>query len=581
MSQFFSISPSFQKGQRPFWLLVVFLAGLFLSLTPVHTAHAVAMTVTTAVDVVANNGACSLREALINANNNNQSGSTDCPAGTGNDSINFAPSLNGVPITLSITGTNEDAAADGDLDISIDNLRILGNGVNNTLIDATGLNERVFHILAGANRVQIVRLTIQGGVSPGSDFTDPDTWGGGILSAGTLLTLDRVRITGNTAGTRGGGIYISGGSATMGNSTVDANTSGTSGGGVFVDGEFSVATLTFNNSTLSGNNAGGFGGGLAVYQNGSSATTTLNYVTVANNQADSDNSGGETGGGISNIPGVSGVLNIQSTLIADNSLGSGSVSGSHCSGPITTQLYNLIEDITGCSITLSTGDMTGDPSLVALADNGGQTPTHALGFSSIVIDQIPNGTNTCGTAPNFNKDQRGVVRPVDSDGIGATACESGAYEAPRRICSIGAANTYVFDNVSYNVQTLGDINCLQAEEIPFDHPNATAPLQNGVHWQLGAFLFSGQPASGYSIDLTISVPFTADVNDKLCRYTGVGIIWDCVMDSFLGTTITRNNVTQLSPWPQETTLAPPPSPCNPSPPAAQRSHHWLSLASFF
>lgn len=45
--------------------------------------------VTSAADVVANNGACTLREAIINANNNNQSGSTDCAAGNGRDTIIF------------------------------------------------------------------------------------------------------------------------------------------------------------------------------------------------------------------------------------------------------------------------------------------------------------------------------------------------------------------------------------------------------------------------------------------------------------------------------------------------------------
>ena len=48
--------------------------------------------------------------------------------------------------------------------------------------------------------------------------------------------------------------------------------------------------------------------------------------------------------------------------------------------------------------------------------------------------------------------------------------------------------------------------------------------------------------------LTITVSFTPDADDKLCRYTGSG--WDCVADSFDAgnQTITRNNVTQFSPW---------------------------------
>jgi CSLREA domain-containing protein len=71
-------------------LLLTLLLGLFLGLSHApRPAYAATITVTTDTDVVANNGQCSLREALINANNDNQSGSTDCLAGTGADTIAF------------------------------------------------------------------------------------------------------------------------------------------------------------------------------------------------------------------------------------------------------------------------------------------------------------------------------------------------------------------------------------------------------------------------------------------------------------------------------------------------------------
>jgi len=43
--------------------------------------------VNTSADEVDTNGRCSLREAITNANNDDQSGSTDCPAGSGADTI--------------------------------------------------------------------------------------------------------------------------------------------------------------------------------------------------------------------------------------------------------------------------------------------------------------------------------------------------------------------------------------------------------------------------------------------------------------------------------------------------------------
>src|SRR3954468_24733266 len=41
----------------------------------------------------ANDGLCTLREALINANADNQSGSVDCPAGNGADIVSFSPAI--------------------------------------------------------------------------------------------------------------------------------------------------------------------------------------------------------------------------------------------------------------------------------------------------------------------------------------------------------------------------------------------------------------------------------------------------------------------------------------------------------
>jgi CSLREA domain-containing protein len=52
-------------------------------------AWASTITVTTAADEQNTNDQCSLREAIINANQNDQSGSADCAAGVGEDTINF------------------------------------------------------------------------------------------------------------------------------------------------------------------------------------------------------------------------------------------------------------------------------------------------------------------------------------------------------------------------------------------------------------------------------------------------------------------------------------------------------------
>jgi hypothetical protein len=48
------------------------------------------ITVNETEGLMAGDGSCTLREAIINANNDDQSGSTDCPAGSGADTITFS-----------------------------------------------------------------------------------------------------------------------------------------------------------------------------------------------------------------------------------------------------------------------------------------------------------------------------------------------------------------------------------------------------------------------------------------------------------------------------------------------------------
>jgi CSLREA domain-containing protein/uncharacterized repeat protein (TIGR02543 family) len=48
--------------------------------------------VNSVADTQANDGACTLREAIVNANTDDQSGSTDCAAGSGTDTVLFSVS---------------------------------------------------------------------------------------------------------------------------------------------------------------------------------------------------------------------------------------------------------------------------------------------------------------------------------------------------------------------------------------------------------------------------------------------------------------------------------------------------------
>ena len=108
-----------------------------------------------------NDGACSLREAIIAANTDKGSGGKpgECKADDGTHTIILKPG------TYALTRTDngkEDSSQTGDLDV-IDNLTILVEGPGAT-IDGTGITDRVFHILSGD--VTITGLTIH---NPGQD----------------------------------------------------------------------------------------------------------------------------------------------------------------------------------------------------------------------------------------------------------------------------------------------------------------------------------------------------------------------------------------------------------------------------
>ncbi|NIP85808.1 MAG: hypothetical protein GTO03_09700 [Planctomycetales bacterium] len=200
----------------------------------------------------------------------------------------------------------------------------------------------------------------------------------------------------------GGGIYNSG-TLTVTNSTVSSNTTGDGGGahswagrGGDGGGIYNSGTLMVANSTVSGNTTGAGG---CISWNGCVRTGP--------------------GGGIS----AGGTVNVENTIIAGNTDPGGDPDD--CSGTLTSQGYNLVEDLTDCTIGGdTTGNVTGqDPRLSPLADNGGSTQTHALRSISPAID--------AGSCSAVTADQRGLPRPVDIPDIANAddGCDIGAYEA--------------------------------------------------------------------------------------------------------------------------------------------------------
>ncbi|RMF02813.1 MAG: CSLREA domain-containing protein, partial [Chloroflexi bacterium] len=219
-----------------------------------HAAVLAFLPVNTFTDDISTNGNCTLREAIIAANENRIVDA--CPTGVpGPDVITLTAGL----YSLGLPGTGEDAGYTGDLDVT-EALTIVGAGSGLTAIDAGGL-DRVFNIFSGP--VELVGLTLQNGGNVDN--------GGGIFNTGTLKLTDVV-ITGNLAISSvvpvvGGGIDNAG-TLEMTDSAISFNTARATGPANFSDGgglhSSGAVTLT---RTLVNNNqadsvAGGIGGGI-------------------------------------------------------------------------------------------------------------------------------------------------------------------------------------------------------------------------------------------------------------------------------------------------------------------------------
>src|SRR3989304_186941 len=195
--------PTFQTGRALLILVIGLIAPFQLAWVP----DLAAITVSDTADVVADDGFCTLREAVIAANTNLPSGGTsgECPAGPYRRTDTILLAI-GATYSISIGSWTEGGAADGDLDIwdnsaEVD-LRIkVPEGGTATIVQDATPDDRVLHILGGAS-VRIEGLTLTGGSSVES--------GGGLLNEGTLKLVAST-IWGNSANLEGGGVGDVGG----------------------------------------------------------------------------------------------------------------------------------------------------------------------------------------------------------------------------------------------------------------------------------------------------------------------------------------------------------------------------------
>jgi hypothetical protein len=350
-------------------------------------------------------GACTLRAAVQEAEETKDADVIELPAGK---------------YLLKLVGTLENSAATGDLDLTED-LTINGAGPDLTVVQ--GKKDRVFDVF-GANIVAISGLTItKGAIFLSSSSEEPE--GGGIsIYPNATVTLTDVVVSGNKCGDDGGGISNFG-NLTLTRVTIEKNKSNDDAGGLYNAGdgvasltEVTIAKnkakgegggienqsqLTLTNVTLSANKAKGDGGGI----NNDLGTITVTNVTLKGNKASKATGGG---GALTQQAG-SGLFTLRNVVFDGNK-------PFNCDGVTAPEGGNL-ESGLSCGLPLDASGFS-KLELGKLADNGGDTQTHALDPESPAVD-FGVDANCPAT------DQRGEAR-VDIPSVGTTICDSGAYE---------------------------------------------------------------------------------------------------------------------------------------------------------
>lgn len=368
---------------------------------------------------------CSLRGAVIKANLDATQDTVAIPSSATPYDITIPNGAEG------FNNTANDATV-GDIDIT-QPLIIQGDGADSTTVRVTGTgDDRIFHApIDFAGTLEISGLTLTGG-KPGANGR-----GGAIMIFGTnnSLTLSdsvlKDNQTTDPANGPGGGLsFENNGTLTLSNTTFSGNTAaGDRGGGIFFEtGVAFITNCTFFDNTSAGTGTDDGGGGGV--DNATGSMTIINSTFVKNTVT----TAGSIGAAIRGATGGTDSLKIKNTLFVDNDVAGANQNCGFKAGannPVS-QGYNLSNDAS-CTAKFFTdatdqNGVAGSIVALALADNGGPTPTLLPTDGGPAIDAIPSASCTDKNGAALTEDQRGSARPEDSDGDGTAACEIGAVE---------------------------------------------------------------------------------------------------------------------------------------------------------
>lgn len=448
--------------------MIAFAAVLVpaLAFAPLPAIHAATITVDTLADSDTADGECSLREAIVAANDD--TAHQGCAAGNGDDRVEF-----------SVTGA---IVLGSDLPVITKTLTLAGPPVlppaaPEVILNGSGHRMLVLNGSPNGRTLTLSHLNVRNGFNP-------DPGGCVTVRSSDHLEIHDSRIQGCESGDVGGGIYgDDAASMRIFRSIVRNNVANSGGAALYLLGEGYVPPPPFSatagaeptaffemeDSTVSGNEAPGetAGGGVVLgYANGSIrrstvsgnesgdacaglmqiyGVVTVDGLTSTSNTADTNaDDTGELGGGLC----VVGDAFYPATMVLRNSVVGNNFAGAipsdvyaGTSSALLSDGYNLIGVRDGAAAFFAVGAPNGNDDWVGsraapvlaglglLAANGGPTDTHAPSPGSLLVDH--------GDCPDDLRDQRGFGnaannrRPVDNALVpdSSDGCDIGAYEA--------------------------------------------------------------------------------------------------------------------------------------------------------
>ncbi len=340
--------------------------------------------VTTYADTTANDGNCSLREAITAANTNTASGAAagECVAGTtALDTIvfsvlEFCP-IGGCSISLILDLPDISSA-----------MSIVGPGAGSLILQPTaGTRIRIFNVSTGSATIptSISGFTIRNG-----DSRDVDG-GGGVRNAAPTLNLTNCLFQNNkTSGTsnnrQGGGLLNAGGTVNVTNCTFNQGAA-IRGGGIFNNGTLNVADSIFTANVAGTSNSNGQGGGIA---ESSFARTTVTNCSFT------DNFAGERGGAI--IAVGTNFTVTGSTFTGNKSSEGGAISNfGMCNVVNSTMAGNMAGHVAGGFFVGSGGgieNFAGTMNLTSTTVSGNVTDSNGGGIYNRAALNVTNSTIT-------------------------------------------------------------------------------------------------------------------------------------------------------------------------------------------